>query len=66
MIHVLQETTRHAGHADILRERLDGRTGVLPEYEEHIDAAAREAYRAKLERVAREAAGGPRGRLANT
>ena len=29
MVHVLQDTTRHAGHADILREQLDGRTGVM-------------------------------------
>lgn len=27
MVHVLGDTTRHAGHADILREQLDGRTG---------------------------------------
>ena len=59
MIHVLQETTRHAGHADILREQLDGRTGVRAEYEEQIDTAAREAYRAKIERAAQAAAGGP-------
>ncbi|MEV4538929.1 DinB family protein [Asanoa sp. NPDC049518] len=58
MIHVLQETTRHAGHADILREQLDGRTGVRPEHEEQIDTAAREAYRAKIERAAQESAGG--------
>jgi hypothetical protein len=25
--HLLEETARHAGHADILREILDGRTG---------------------------------------
>jgi uncharacterized protein DUF664 len=49
MIHVFQETTRHAGHADILREQIDGRTGLRAEYEEQIDAAAREAYRAKIE-----------------
>ncbi|MGI5522483.1 DinB family protein [Micromonospora sp. CA-259024] len=60
MIHVLQETTRHAGHADILREQLDGRTGLRPEYEEQIDTAAREAYRAKIERAAQEGAGGSR------
>ena len=30
MVHVLSDTTRHAGHADILREQLDGRTGVAP------------------------------------
>jgi hypothetical protein len=60
MIHVLQETTRHAGHADILREHLDGRTGVRPEHEEPIDTAAREAYRAKIERAAQEATAGSR------
>jgi uncharacterized damage-inducible protein DinB len=27
MVHVLSDTTRHAGHADILREQLDGTTG---------------------------------------
>jgi len=25
--HLLEETARHAGHADILRELIDGRTG---------------------------------------
>jgi hypothetical protein len=58
MIHVLQETARHAGQADILREQIDGRTGVAAEHEEQIDTAAREAYRAKIERAAQEAAGG--------
>jgi uncharacterized damage-inducible protein DinB len=58
MVHVLQDTTRHAGHADILREQIDGRTGVSAEYEEQIDTAAREAHRAKIERAAQEAAGG--------
>ena len=28
LVHVLAETARHAGHADILREQLDGRTGM--------------------------------------
>lgn len=27
LVHMIEETARHAGHADILRERLDGRTG---------------------------------------
>jgi uncharacterized damage-inducible protein DinB len=58
MVHVLQETARHAGQADILREQIDGRTGVAAEYEEQIDTAAREAYWAKVERAAQEAAGG--------
>jgi uncharacterized damage-inducible protein DinB len=57
MIHILQETTRHAGHADILREQLDGRTGLRAEHEEDIDPVARETYRAKIEQAARAAAG---------
>ncbi|SER75044.1 DinB family protein [Lentzea albida] len=28
LVHVVTETARHAGHADILREQLDGATGV--------------------------------------
>ena len=28
LVHVLAETARHAGHADILREQLDGSTGM--------------------------------------
>ena len=60
MVHVLQDTTRHAGHADILREQLDGLTGVMPEYAEQIDTAAREAHRAKIEQAAQEAASGSR------
>ena len=27
MIHMMEETARHAGHADILRESIDGQTG---------------------------------------
>ncbi|GFJ82121.1 hypothetical protein Phou_063010 [Phytohabitans houttuyneae] len=57
MVHVLQDTTRHAGHADILREQLDGRTGVMAEYEEQIDTAARATHWAKIERAAQAAAG---------
>jgi uncharacterized protein DUF664 len=30
LMHLLEETARHAGHADILRELLDGATGRLP------------------------------------
>ena len=28
MFHMIQETARHAGHADIIRETLDGVTGI--------------------------------------
>jgi hypothetical protein len=27
LMHLLEETARHAGHADILRELIDGTTG---------------------------------------
>ncbi|MCX4690460.1 DinB family protein [Kitasatospora purpeofusca] len=55
MVHVLGETNRHAGHADILRESLDGRTGIRPEHEKRIDEEARAAYCARLEQAARSA-----------
>ncbi|MEU6994516.1 DinB family protein [Streptomyces sp. NPDC046465] len=56
MVHVLGESIRHAGHADILRESLDGRTGVRAENEQQIDAEARAAYCARIEQAARSAA----------
>ncbi|MFE6222757.1 DinB family protein [Streptomyces sp. NPDC057854] len=55
LMHVLGETNRHAGHADILREGLDGRTGMRPEHEMPIDEDARVAYCAKIEQAARSA-----------
>jgi hypothetical protein len=30
VLHVLEETARHAGHLDVVRELLDGRTGLGP------------------------------------
>ncbi|NGO78745.1 DinB family protein [Streptomyces sp. YC504] len=56
MLHVLSESVRHAGHADILREGLDGRTGLRAEYEQQIDEESRAAHYAKIERAARSAA----------
>lgn len=29
LMHLLEETARHAGHADIIRELIDGGTGRL-------------------------------------
>ncbi|MCP2323983.1 hypothetical protein HDA40_002490 [Hamadaea flava] len=52
MLHSLTDTTRHAGHADILREQLDGRTGTTAEYEQPIDVGVREAYWAKVSQAA--------------
>ncbi|TWP47308.1 DinB family protein [Lentzea tibetensis] len=52
LVHLLTETNRHAGHADILREQIDGAVSV--------DAAGRDAAywenrRAEIERAARAA-----------
>lgn len=55
MVHVLNDTTRHAGHADILRESLDGQTGVAPGQEQAIDVAARAAHCEQIEAAARAA-----------
>jgi Protein of unknown function (DUF664) len=57
MVHVLTEANRHAGHADILREQLDGATGESPDLgaEEGHDAAFWESRRAEIERAARAA-----------
>ncbi len=54
MVHCLSDTTRHAGHADILRETLDGAVGVdRNSAREHgHDSAFWEARRATLERIA--------------
>ena len=30
LIHMVEETARHVGHMDILRELVDGATGQLP------------------------------------
>ncbi|MGW5616408.1 DinB family protein [Streptomyces sp. NPDC003877] len=56
MVHVLGETNRHAGRADILRETIDGRTGMRPEHGMQIDEEARAASYAKIEQAARSAA----------
>ncbi|WP_326827219.1 MULTISPECIES: DinB family protein [unclassified Streptomyces] len=56
LVHMLTETNRHAGHADILREQLDGVVGVeqsrgIQEY----DADYWANHRAKVELAARAA-----------
>ncbi|KOV91036.1 DinB family protein [Streptomyces sp. NRRL B-3648] len=56
LVHTLTETSRHAGHADILREQLDGSTGTAAEYAAKRDAAFWEAQHAKIERAAKAAA----------
>ncbi|SIM81141.1 DinB family protein [Micromonospora cremea] len=56
LVHVLTETSRHAGHADILREQLDGLTGTAAwDTNAQRDAAFWEARRAQIERAAKAA-----------
>jgi hypothetical protein len=57
MVHILSDTTRHAGHADILREQLDGAIGVNARVASLIedDSALWEARRATIEQAARAA-----------
>jgi hypothetical protein len=57
LVHVLSETARHVGHADILREQLDGRTGMRPAHtnQEPHDEQWWSDYRARIEAAARAA-----------
>ncbi len=57
LIHVIADAQRHAGHADIARELIDGAAGLLPHVSNlpDLDAAWWTTYREKLERAAREA-----------
>ena len=57
LVHVIAELNRHAGHADIVRELLDGATGVRADATNLPDLSADTwaEYREKLERVARAA-----------
>ena len=57
LVHMLAETNRHAGHADILREQLDGATGLRPHHAADSDAVSRDTHYAQVERAAKAAAG---------
>jgi hypothetical protein len=57
LVHVIAETGRHAGHADVVRELIDGAVG-LRESNDNMAPGDREwweAYRSRLERVAQHA-----------
>ncbi|WP_328535050.1 DinB family protein [Streptomyces sp. NBC_00344] len=60
LVHILTETSRHAGHADILREQLDKSTGTTAQYAApQRDAAFWEAQCAEIERAAKAAVTNP-------
>ncbi|HUQ59064.1 DinB family protein [Lentzea sp.] len=56
LVHMIAETNRHAGHADIVRETIDGEAGLrqggsnLPDHDWAV-------YRERVEQAAREASG---------
>jgi uncharacterized damage-inducible protein DinB len=58
LIHMIAETHRHAGHADIVRELIDGSAGLLPGNDNLPagDPAWWDDYRDQVERAAKEAA----------
>lgn len=58
MVHMLAETQRHAGHADIVRESIDGAAGLSAGRSNPPDADAAwwEQYRAGIEDAARQVA----------
>ncbi len=60
LVHVIAETHRHAGHADILREGIDGVAGMKAA-DDNLwgPPGGWEAHRERLERAAREAEDAP-------
>ncbi len=58
LVHVIAETHRHAGHADVVRELVDGAVGLRPDNDNMApgDDAWWEDYRSRLQRAAQAAA----------
>jgi len=60
LVHVIAESQRHVGHADIVREILDGAAGLRAGSDNmppDVDQAWWAGYRERLERAAQEAGG---------
>ncbi|MBO0510902.1 DinB family protein [Streptomyces beijiangensis] len=57
LVHMIAETDRHAGHADIVRELIDGTTGLRTGSDNMAagDAGWWAEYRSRVERAAKEA-----------
>ncbi len=60
LVHMIAETDRHAGHADIVRELIDGAAGLRDGNDNMTpgDQAWWQDYRSRLERVAQQAGQG--------
>ncbi len=58
LVHVIAETNRHAGHADIVRELLDGTAGFKSDSENlpALDEVGWSAHFERLDRAAKQAA----------
>jgi hypothetical protein len=56
LVHVTSETQRHAGHADIVRELIDGSAGLLNGHDnlQIRDPAGQQGFRDQVEAVAAE------------
>lgn len=57
LLHLISETHRHAGHADIVRELIDGEVGLRPD-NDNLPPGGRDwwsEYRDRLEQTARQA-----------
>jgi hypothetical protein len=61
LVHLGVEVARHAGHADVLRELIDGSAGMSPANSNLPERTAEEwaAFRERVEAAARRAAGTP-------
>jgi uncharacterized damage-inducible protein DinB len=59
LVHMVSETDRHAGHADIVRELIDGSAGLRDGNDNLPDGGPEwwAAYRQRLEQTARQAGG---------
>jgi uncharacterized damage-inducible protein DinB len=57
LVHMIAETNRHAGHADILRETIDRQAGLRADNTNLPDDYDWPAHHARVERAARAAAG---------
>jgi chromosome condensin MukBEF complex kleisin-like MukF subunit len=59
LVHMVAETHRHAGHADIVRETIDGAAGLAAGNENlpGVDADWWVAYRERVAQAARDAVG---------
>jgi hypothetical protein len=57
LVHMIAETERHAGHADIVRELIDGSVGIRAEHSSLADgdAAWWTTYRDRVEQAAKDA-----------